>query len=73
VCQAVRAPGVKWTAAAPIRDPLDGLAIVSTNTAPVNQSSGPRPVCMVFLVICIRTPFQAEAPIEQPGRLLLLL
>jgi hypothetical protein len=29
VCHAVRAPGVKWTLAAPIRDPSDGAAIVS--------------------------------------------
>jgi hypothetical protein len=30
VCQAVRAPGVKWTTAAPRREASDGLAIVST-------------------------------------------
>jgi hypothetical protein len=29
VCHAVRAPGVKWTLAAPIRDSSDGAAIVS--------------------------------------------
>jgi hypothetical protein len=29
VCQAVRAPGVKWTQLALIRDPFDGAAIAS--------------------------------------------
>jgi hypothetical protein len=29
VCQAVRAPGVKWTLAAPIGESSDGVAIVS--------------------------------------------
>ena len=29
VCQVVRAPGVKWTLAAAIRDPFDGAATVS--------------------------------------------
>jgi hypothetical protein len=30
VCQAVRAPGVKWTLLADRRDPGDGVATVST-------------------------------------------
>ena len=29
VCQAVRAPGVKWTLAAPIGEAPEGVAIVS--------------------------------------------
>jgi hypothetical protein len=29
VCQAVRAPGVKWTLEAPIRVPSEGVAMVS--------------------------------------------
>src|SRR4051812_34985440 len=50
VCQAVRAPGVKWTAAA-----LSGAAAatVSMKTAPLNQSAGPRPVSMLLRVISI--------------------
>src|SRR5436305_12795209 len=53
VCHAVRAPGVKWTAAAPIADASDGAVIVSMKTVPVNQSPGPRFVSSVFRVICI--------------------
>jgi Icc protein len=53
VCQAVRAPGVKWTLLALIRDPPSGAAIASMYTAPVNQSLGPRPVSLLFLVICM--------------------
>jgi hypothetical protein len=48
----VRAPGVKWTQLALTRDPPDGAAIVSTYTAPVNQSLGPMFVSMLFFVIC---------------------
>src|SRR5207247_129627 len=57
VCHAVRAPGVKCTPAAPIRDPSDGAATVSTYTAPVNQSLGPVLVSRLFLVICMRLSF----------------
>ena len=53
VCQAVRAPGVKWTMAAPTRDGGVGFAIVSMNTLPVNQSSGPGRVSRELRVICI--------------------
>jgi hypothetical protein len=53
VCQAVRAPGVKCTLLALTRDPFAGAATVSTYTAPVNQSLGPRRVSMLFLVICM--------------------
>jgi predicted nucleotide-binding protein (sugar kinase/HSP70/actin superfamily) len=51
VCHAVRAPGVKWTLLALSREPSDGEATVSTNTAPVNQSAGPAIVSMLFRVI----------------------
>jgi hypothetical protein len=53
VCHAVRAPGVKWTLLALSRDPSDGAATVSTNTAPVNHSLGPVAVSIVLLVICM--------------------
>jgi hypothetical protein len=53
VCQAVRAPGVKCTLLALIRDPFAGVATVSTYTAPVNHPLGPRPVSLLFLVICM--------------------
>src|SRR3954453_17556511 len=52
VCQAVRAPGVKWTLLALTRDPPAGAATGSMWTTPVNQSSGPRAVSVPFLVIC---------------------
>jgi len=52
VCQAVCAPGVKWTTAAPTGEASLGVAIVSMWTVPVNQSAGPAPVSSVFLVIC---------------------
>src|SRR6266536_3221778 len=54
VCHAVRAPGVKCTQAAPTREASDGAAMVSTYTAPVNQSFGPVLVSRLFLVICTR-------------------
>ena len=41
VCHAVRAPGVKWTAAAPSAS-LGPRAIVSMKTVPLNHSAGPR-------------------------------
>jgi len=47
----VRAPGVKWTALAPIRDLADGVAIGSMKTEPVNQSLGPGLVSRLFLAI----------------------
>jgi hypothetical protein len=53
VCQAVRAPGLKWTLAAPSRERAVGVAIVSMKTVPVNQSVGPAFVSNEFLVICI--------------------
>src|SRR4051794_14859672 len=53
VCQAVRAPGVKWTLAAPTREGAVGVAIVSMKTEPVNQSAGPGLVSRLFLVICM--------------------
>src|SRR5215212_1079385 len=53
VCHAVRAPGVKWTLAAPRRDGSAGVATVSMYTAPVNHSLGPVAVSVVFLVICM--------------------
>jgi hypothetical protein len=48
----VRASGVKCTEAAPMDESSDGAATVSTYTAPVKQSLGPRFVSRVFLVIC---------------------
>src|SRR5258706_5978037 len=48
VCQAVRAPGVKWTLLAWTREPSAGAAMVSMNTAPVNQSAGPLAVFMLL-------------------------
>jgi hypothetical protein len=50
---AVRAPGVKWTLAACRRDVSDGVASVSMQTVPVNQSLGPTTVSSEFLVICM--------------------
>jgi hypothetical protein len=58
VCQAVRAPGVKWTLLALTRDPFSGAATESTKTAPVNQSLGPGVVSRLFLVICIVSPLE---------------
>lgn len=60
VCQAVRAPGVKWTLAAARRDGAVGVAIVSTKTALVNQSAGPGDVVFVFLVICTSCSFRPK-------------
>src|SRR5829696_4628745 len=57
VCQAVRAPGVKWTLAAPRRDGSVGVATVSRYTVPVNHSLGPVAVSVVFLVICMSFSF----------------
>jgi hypothetical protein len=51
VCHAVRAPGVKWTLLAVRREPPDGAATVSRQTAPVNHRLGPCMVSMPFLVI----------------------
>src|SRR5213594_3472993 len=53
VCQAVRAPGLKWTLLALTRDASDGIATASMWTEPVNHSRGPGMVSIVFLVICI--------------------
>ena len=47
VCQAVRAPGAKWTAIAPRGG---ASATASMNTVPVNQSPGPRKVSMPLRV-----------------------
>jgi hypothetical protein len=66
VCQAVRAPGVKWTHAAPIRDPSDGEATVSMKTDPVNQSLGPRFVSRLFRVICIVLPVSSFGAVALP-------
>src|SRR4051812_450696 len=52
VCQAVRAPGVKWTLAAPTREGSGGAATASMNTAPVNQSAGPLTVSCRLRMIC---------------------
>lgn len=52
-CLAVRAPGVKWTRLAYSREADAGVATVSMNTMPVNQSLGPGVVPMLFLVIFI--------------------
>src|SRR5215217_7765590 len=69
VCQAVRAPGVKWTLAAASREGGDGVATVSMWTAPVNQSLGPgfvsrelRVICMVVLLLgCGKLPGDRHA------------
>src|ERR1700759_1580504 len=53
VCQAVRAPGVKWTSAAPARAVATGTATVSMYTAPVNQSAGPVEVSGALRVTCM--------------------
>src|SRR5215211_8319603 len=53
VCQAVRAPGVKCTLAAAARAGGSGVAMVSMNTAPVNQSLGPGFVSSELRVICM--------------------
>jgi hypothetical protein len=56
VCQAVRAPGAKWTLLAFRLDPSDASDTVSTWTLPVNQSLGPTVVAMPFRVIFMRVP-----------------
>src|SRR3954447_23946011 len=56
VCQAVRAPGAKWTLLALSLEPSDGAATVSMKTAPVNQSFGPGAVAMVLRVTCMVLP-----------------
>src|SRR3954452_20889712 len=53
VCQAVRAPGVKWTSAAANVDVPAGAATASMYTSPVNQSPGPFWVSMLLWVICM--------------------
>jgi hypothetical protein len=53
MCQAVRAPGVKWTLLALRRDGPDGVATESTKTVPVNHSFGPAMVSTLFLVSCM--------------------
>jgi hypothetical protein len=53
VCQAVLAPGVKWTQAAATRDGGDGAATGSMKTAPVNQSPAPGVVSSELRVICM--------------------
>jgi hypothetical protein len=67
VCQAVRAPGVKWTLAAASRDGPDGVATVSMKTAPVNHSSGPGVVSVEFLVISIDGSFRDIDPWDHGG------
>src|SRR5690348_13665017 len=53
VCHAVRAPGVKWTALALMRNAPDGVATGSMKTAPVNQSLRPAVVGVLFLLTCM--------------------
>jgi hypothetical protein len=53
VCQAVRAPGEKWTLLADRREVADGAATASIKTTPVNHSPGPGVVSTEFLVICM--------------------
>ena len=53
VCQAVRAPGVKWTLLALRRDAPIGTATASTYTSPVNHSLDPFVVLMPFRVIFV--------------------
>ena len=61
VCQAVRAPGVKWTLARARRAKRpDGSATASRKTEPVNHSVGPGWVSRLFLVICIASPLHDE-------------
>src|SRR5437868_9095579 len=60
-CQAVRAPGVKWTLFAKMLPPAPGAATASMKTAPVNQSLGPTAVLTEFLVICIALSFTHES------------
>jgi hypothetical protein len=55
VCQAVRAPGVKWTSAAANVDVPAGAATASMYTSPVNQSASPFWVSMLLRVICMVT------------------
>jgi hypothetical protein len=53
VCNAVRAPGVKWTLHAVRREVTDGAATASMKTSPVNHALGPGVVSTEFLVICM--------------------
>jgi hypothetical protein len=66
VCQAVRAPGVKWTLAAPICEPSAGAATASMNTDPVNQSLGPGLVATLFRVIGIVLPVSSFGAVALP-------
>ncbi len=54
VCQAVRAPGVKWTSAAANVELPAATATASIYTSPVNQSAGPLAVSIELRVICTR-------------------
>src|SRR6266550_3765398 len=56
LCQAVRAPGAKWTLLAFRREAPNGAATVSIYTAPVNHSLGPLLVPMLFLVTFMVSP-----------------
>src|SRR5215207_4273433 len=56
VCQAVSAPGVKWTRLACARAGADAGATASMKTSPVNQSPGPLAVSMLLLVISMGVP-----------------
>jgi hypothetical protein len=44
---------VKWTITAPSREAVEGVAMLSMKTAPVNHSPGPAMVSMEFLVTCM--------------------
>src|ERR1700737_4269489 len=61
VCQAVRAPGVKWTLVALRRDDPAGVATASRYTAPVNHSLGPAVVLLSRVIFMSLPPFQATS------------
>src|SRR5271165_3873564 len=63
VCQAVRAPGVKCTLLACMREGPDGAATASMNTAPVNQSLGPGVVSVELVVISTTSPLARVGPV----------
>src|SRR4051812_45308519 len=69
VCQAVRAPGVKWTLAAAKVDVPAGAATGAMYTSPGNPSAGLFWVSMLERVICmVMCSFSVEIKVERRRR-----
>ena len=63
----LNAPGVNRTCAQPTADWSSGLRIPSMKTVPVNQSSGPRPLCPPLLVNLILEFLSSAGPCSSPN------